>query len=376
MITFLPINCIMIVEMKILIVFNHPAPYKIRLFNELAKHFDLEVIFEREKASNRPDAFYNIKEFNFKYQILKKGAFGEENSNSNELVKIIKNRHSEFDHIIMNGYSTLTELRAIRYMNKHNIPFVLYINGGLIKKESSLKRKIKIHFISSASHYFSPCEQADEYLSHYGADKNKISHYVYSTIYDSDIINKPLTEEEKIELRKKYNLPEGDLYISASQFIKRKNNTQLIDCFKTIDATLLLVGEGKQKEEYKRIIKDNNQTNVIIFPYEKRSSLFELMKCCDGFITLSSEDIYGHTTNEAFAMGLPVLSSNKVVGSRHLIKDGINGFLVDLSQNNEIIEKIKILKTLNSIDAINTAKENTIEKNVASMVEIIEKLEK
>ena len=29
--------------MKILIVFNHPAPYKIRLFNELAKYFDLEV---------------------------------------------------------------------------------------------------------------------------------------------------------------------------------------------------------------------------------------------------------------------------------------------------------------------------------------------
>ena len=56
--------------MKVLIVFNHPAPYKIRLFNELAKHFDLEVIFEREKATNRPDAFYNAKEFNFKYSIL------------------------------------------------------------------------------------------------------------------------------------------------------------------------------------------------------------------------------------------------------------------------------------------------------------------
>ena len=31
--------------MKILIVFNHPAPYKVRGFNELAKYVDLDVIF-------------------------------------------------------------------------------------------------------------------------------------------------------------------------------------------------------------------------------------------------------------------------------------------------------------------------------------------
>ena len=360
--------------MKVLIVFNHPAPYKIRLFNELAKYFDLEVIFEREKATNRPDAFYNAKEFNFKYTILKHGYIGEENSNTGELKRIIKERCKEFDSIIMNGYSTFTEMRAIHYMNKYHIPFSLYINGGLIKKEGSLKRKLKTYFISSAAHYISPCEQADEYLLHYGADQTKILHYINSTIYEKDVLAKPLLKEDKLVLRKKYNLPEGDLYISASQFIKRKNNTQLIDCFKDLSSHLLLVGEGKQKEEYESIIKDNNQQNVIIFPFKERKELFELMKCADGFITLSTEDIYGHTTNEAFAMGLPVLSSNKVVGSNHLIKDGENGFLVDLSQNNEIIEKIKLLKSLSSKKAIETAKNNTIELMVKTMVENIKKL--
>ena len=356
--------------MKILIVFNHPAPYKIRLFNELAKYFDLEVIFEREKATNRPDTFYNAKDFNFKYSILKKGAYGEENSNTSELKKIIKARYKEFDAIIMNGYATPTELRAIHFMNMHHIPYVLYINGGLIKKESFLKKWLKTKFISSAARYFSPCEQADEYLHYYGADQSKISHYVYSTIYEKDIV-KPLSKEEKLVLRKKFDLPDGDLYISASQFIKRKNNTQLIDCFRSLKATLLLVGEGDQKEEYQRIIQESGQTNVIIRPFEKRDNLFELMKACDGFITLSTEDIYGHTTNEAFAMGLPVLSSNKVVGSRHLIKDGVNGYLVDLSDNQDIIDKINSLKEINPNEAIKTAKENTIELMVETMVNII-----
>ena len=213
-------------EMKVLIVFNHPAPYKVRLFNELAKSFDLEVIFEREKASNRPKDYYNATEFNFKYTILKRGAFGEENSNTGELTRIIKARHEEFDAIIMNGYSTITELRAIHYMNKHHIPYTLYINGGLVKKESFLKKKIKTKFISSASHYFSPCEEADEYLKYYGADPSKIKHYVYSTVYEKDI-SPLISEKEKEEIRAKYSLPKGDLYVSACQFIKRKNNIQL-----------------------------------------------------------------------------------------------------------------------------------------------------
>ena len=359
--------------MKVLIVFNHPAPYKIRLFNELAKYFDLEVIFEREKASDRPDAFYNIKDFNFKHTILKHGAFYRENSWSGELTKIIKERHQEFDLIIMNGYSKIAELRAIRYMNKHNIPFVLYINGGVIKKESSFKRKFKTKYISTAKYYFSPCEEADEYLRYYGASQEKIFHYVYSTVYEKDIIKKPLTLEEKNELRKKYDLPSGPLFISASQFIKRKNNTQLIDGFKRLEAKLLLVGEGKQKEEYEQIIKDNNQSNVIIRPFEKRENLFELMKACDGFITLSQEDIYGHTTNEAMAMGLPVLSSDKVIGSRHLIKDGKNGFIVELSDNDVILNKINSLTKCLSQNSIDTARENTIELMVESMVDIIKK---
>ena len=364
--------------MKVLIVFNHPAPYKVRLFNELAKYMDLEVIFEREKASNRPDAFYNAKDFNFKYQILKHGAFGEENSFSGELKNIIKKRHHEFDLIIMNGYRIIAELRAIKYMNKHHIPFTLYINGGIIReKESFFKKRFKTKFISSATNYFSPCEEADEYLVHYGANRNNIYHYVYSTVYEKDILDKPLNKSEKEKIRLEQGLPLNKLFISAGQFIKRKNNIQIIDCFQHIESSLLLVGEGKQLNLYNKFIKENNIKNIHILPFKKRESLFELLKASDGFITLSSEDIYGHTINEAFSMGIPVLSSNKVVASRHLIKEGKNGYLVDLNNNGEIIYKINhLVEDCSSQEAILTAKENTIEKMVSSMVEIIKKVSK
>ena len=37
--------------MRVLIIFNHPAPYKVSVFNELAKYVDLTVLFERNILS-------------------------------------------------------------------------------------------------------------------------------------------------------------------------------------------------------------------------------------------------------------------------------------------------------------------------------------
>ena len=43
--------------MKVLIVFNQPAPYKVNLFTLLAKEIDLTVIFERSACPNRDKLF-------------------------------------------------------------------------------------------------------------------------------------------------------------------------------------------------------------------------------------------------------------------------------------------------------------------------------
>ena len=57
--------------MRVLIIFNHPAPYKVNAFNELAKYVDLTVLFERTKAKDRPDSFYAANVYQFKHEFLK-----------------------------------------------------------------------------------------------------------------------------------------------------------------------------------------------------------------------------------------------------------------------------------------------------------------
>ncbi len=357
--------------MRTLFVFNHPAPYKVSVFNELAKLAKIRVIFERTSAKDRPASFYANNDYDFPVLFLKKGYFGNENTSSNELRTYIKKHHQQYDAIVMNGYHTIAEMKAIRYMIKHNIPYILQINGGVIKKDSYLKKRIKTYFISNASRYFSPCSPADDYLIHYGAEKEEIVHYPYANYYESEIIKSPLTDERKKKIRKKWNLPDGFIFVNASQFIERKNNIQLIKLFQGRSETLLLIGSGKLKDEYQKIIKDKKMNNVILMDYKSKSELFEILKACNCFITLSREDIFGHTTLEAMANGLPTISSDCVVSSRDNIKNGKNGYIVDINDEQSIIDAINNANKLSSKEAIKMAHKNTIEQSAKTLYELL-----
>ena len=360
--------------MKTLFVFNHPAPYKVHTFNQLAKLTDIQVIFERKSAKDRPASFYAKNEYNFPVFFLKYGGFAKENSFSGELKKYIKKHYDDYDLIVMNGYKQIAEMRAIHYMIKHHIPYVLQINGGVAKNDRGWKKKLKTYFISNADYYLSPCPDADEYLIHYGADPKKIIHYPYSNYFNKEVIKKPLSKEEKETIRKKYNLPSGPLFVNASQFIERKNNIQLIDIFKNRKETLLLIGAGEEKGKYERIIKQNNIKNIILMDFKPKKELFEIIRAADCFITLSHEDIFGHTTLEAMANGVPVISSNKVVSSRAIIENGKNGYLVNLEDSANIVKAINNWRLLSPEAAIETSKKNTIEASAAAIKKALEKI--
>jgi len=346
--------------MKVLIVFNHPAPYKVRMFNELSKYVDLTVLFERNKARDRNDSFYCDNNYMFKAITFKKGYIGNEGSYSRQIKNYIKNNYKDYDFIIMNGISHLAEIFAIRYMQSKSIPYSILINGGIAKeKESPLRKYVKTSMIKNASFWISPSLKSDEYLVHYGAVKEKIYRYPYSNISNADL--KQLNS--KNEIRKKYSLPlDKKIFINSSQFIDRKNNLSLLEHFKNTDNFLLLIGEGPEQHQYEEFIKTNKLTNVKIIPFLKRNELFEIMQGCDAFITLAKKDIFGQTTLEALANGLPVISSKNVNSSLEYVVDGYNGYLVDLNNPSSIDEAIQKSYKISCKNAINSVKSVTFEE--------------
>lgn len=359
--------------MKLLIVFNHPAPYKVLIFNELSKYVDLTVLFERNKAKNRPDEFYSENKYGFKSITLTDSYIGNEGSLSNKVKSYIKNHHDEYDLIVMNGYSHAAEFMAIKYMVRHNIPFTLLINGGVIhNKEFFLKKLFKQSLVKPASYYISPSKKSDEYLIYYGATPNKIYRYPYSNISIKDIVKEKV---DKSIVRKKYNLPlDKKIFINASQFISRKNNMRLLNIFKNRSEHLVLVGDGKEKDDYLNFIKINNMNNITILPFKEKNELFEILKGCDAFITLAKEDIFGHTILEALACGIPIISSDRVNSALEFIENGKNGYIVSLDNNDEINNAIDKVTDIPFENTIKTVENYTVEASGKELARIFEGL--
>ncbi len=352
--------------MKVFWLFNHPAPYKVDFFNELGKYVDLDVYFERPSERSRSKDFYSEEALSFSCHICSSLSWGEGNNYTREPIKALKTNH--YDVIVINGWRNYTEQRAIAYCRRHKLPYVFWINGGIAKpKENPIARLIKTHYIQGAESYFAPDEKSAAYLTHYKAPEERISLYPYSTIFEKDIADKPLSKEEKQKLRNGIGLKGKRVFVSAGQFVERKNYKRLIQIWAKMDPSdsLYLLGEGAQKREYEALINSLKLNNVFLLPFKKHAKLFDYFRAADCFVFPSKEDIYGHVINEAMSQALPVVSSRAVNASSHLIKDGINGCLADFNNDDEIIRVLRAFPNESmGIAAVLTARENTIEKSV------------
>ncbi len=357
--------------MKVFWLFNHPAPYKVNYFNELGKQVELDVYFERASEKSRNNLFYSEKPLSFSCHICDSKAWGEGNNLTNEPIKAL--RKNQYDIIVINGWRTLTEQKTIAYCKRHKFPYIFWINGGAINHhEGALKRCIKTHFIKGANLYFCPDENSSHYLTYYGAEESKIVRYPYSTIFERELNNAPLNAEAKKQLREKLGLVGKRVYLSAGQFIERKNYKALIRLWKSMDSSdsLYVFGEGEQKQEYEALIDTLGLKNVFLLPFKPHEEILEYFKAGDCFVFLSKEDIYGHVINEALSQALPVVSSKKVNAALHLIKNKENGYLVDLDDEAEIIGVLRSFpnKTMEE-KALEVAKNNTIEKSAKAFVD-------
>ncbi len=359
--------------MKYLIVFSHPAPYKVKLFNALAKHIDLTVIFERKLGAFAQKQYETNPSFLFKCIFLNGLNIGRENHLSFAVINHLKNHH--YDYIIMNGYSSFTEMLTIHFLIQRNIPYYLYINGGVKRQDNSFKYRLKKYFVSHAKRYLSPSHEADEYLLHYGAKINLIDYYPYSTIDQADVLSKPLPLIERQSLRMASGFSDAVHFISVGQFIDRKNFSTLIQLWKNVphQYQLVIIGEGPEAKKYRQLIHHNHLTNIRLMPFQPQQQLLKTLRMMDGFILLSKEDIYGHVINEALSQGLPVLTTPKVISGRTLIKENSNGVFLSLNQLERFPSALEKLLNIQDPNAsLKVAHQNTIQDMVSAHLNIFQ----
>jgi len=122
-----------------------------------------------------------------------------------------------------------------------------------------------------------------------------------------------------------------------------KDFTTLIDGFASAakereDIVLVIVGDGNERQALQERIDRVGLTDKIKLT-GRRTDIAAVMNTFDVFVHSSLAESFGMVFIEAFALGLPVISTRVGVAAE-VIEDGLNGYLVATENPAEIAEAI------------------------------------
>jgi len=134
-----------------------------------------------------------------------------------------------------------------------------------------------------------------------------------------------------VGLRHRWGLGSGPLIGIVSRLADIKGHAYLIQAIKPVlaelpSAQLVIVGEGKMKEELVGLTKKLGLEKNVIFISTVLDTK-EVLSILDVFVIPSLDEGLGLSLMEAMAFGLPCIGS-EVGGIKDLIRHGVNGLLV------------------------------------------------
>jgi UDP-glucose:(heptosyl)LPS alpha-1,3-glucosyltransferase len=129
---------------------------------------------------------------------------------------------------------------------------------------------------------------------------------------------------------------------------------------------LLVVGKGDDRKYSKLAYNLGIKDQVVFSGVVQKEILDQIYTACDIFSMPSKFDTFGMSVLEAMAASLPVIISGKV-GAKDLLKEGVNGFVIENTDNaDEISSRIALMmdeevRTRMGKEAFKTASRNTWE---------------
>lgn len=324
--------------MKVLFLSNIPAPYRIDFFNALGKHCELTVVFEAKRAEGIRFNWNEDTVKSFRAVFLNEGEIDETHVDRRMMALV---KRGEYDYIVATSYGYYTETAAILKMRLLGIPYLIEIDGGVVRaRENRLKYALKRCIIRGAGRLLSSGEATDAVFLHYGADAARIRRYPFTSLFDADILPAVPGAEEKNRERAALHIAEGRVVLSVGQFIRRKGYDVLLNHAGGLaDGTRLLLIGGEPTDEYRAILTKKGLTNVTFLPFCDKETLNRYYRAADVFVLPTREDMWGLVVNEAMANGLPVVTTENCNAGRELIRDGENGYLVPVEDGDTLIRR-------------------------------------
>ena len=324
--------------MRVLLLHNFLTPYRIPLFEALARQVELEVWIYGDVASIR-EWEHKSEGLPFKCRLLPHlnlptGSRDYRILLNHTLPRELK-RH-ERDVTLCMGWDAPASWYAAWEARRHKRPFVLW--SGSTENEPSWRRSISKPLVRwivrGADARITYGSRAKDYLVSLGADPETTWPAVRGLPDAYGAGARALPVDARAHQRGVLGLDARFVVFYCGQLIDRKGLPELLHAFAYFqsgrdDAVLVIAGTGNRERNFRAQAQRLGIAHKVRWlghvPPENLPGWYAL---ADLFVLPSREEVWGMVINEALACGVPVLTCEPVGAAPDLILEGENGYVV------------------------------------------------
>lgn len=364
-------------KFRIAFIHNMYISYRIPVFENLSKRYDVTFFFEQIGKGVKNSSRY------VKYQLMKSlGFYGKYRWSPELFFLLFKGR---FDLYILNGVGHLNSLIGFIVGFILRKPMLLWevtwyrpltLPRALIWPLSkSMIKKVDAICVCGV-------KAKDFFVSH-GVAPQKI-------LFAPNAISLEIPGDEKVlvdELRRSLGCQGKKVILFFGRLLKIKGINYLIEAFAKLekDKYFLVIASSSKGPEYEALSKSCERLrlkNVSFITNAKEDERVLYFLLADVVVLPSvfygaDAEVWGLVVNEALSVGKPVIATHAVGAAYDLIENGINGYIVPDKDPNTLLKAIKKILTKSSartkIKQLRSDEYFNFEYTVEGLVDGIEK---
>ena len=284
---------------RVTVVSPEPTPYRAPLFDRIAEHVDLTVIYASHTVAGREWTVPLRHDAVFLGGVRLPGMrrlIRHDYPLTPGIARALRRSHP--DVVVVSGWSTFASQAAVAWCRAHRVPYVLHVESHDLDPRPRWRRAVKdavaTPVIRGAASVLAVGSAARESVLARGAKDVRI----FANTID---VEKWIGRAESLTR----SPHDGVVVVSVGRDVPDKAFDVLAGACRQADVRLDLVTGGLTEDEVARRYVE-----------------------ADVFALLSRHEPWGVVVNEAAASGLPLVLSDRVGAAHDLLRDGENGFVV------------------------------------------------
>jgi len=289
-----------------------PAPYRIPLFNALSERVDLRVLFLAERDPRR--GFYELHrdEWRFDNRVLR-GTQLQRGGRWLVLNRAVVRELRRFrpDAVAVGGWNQPAFWLALAYCRLRRIPLLVWIESTArdARSEARPLAFARAAMVRGAAGAYVPGTASAAYARSLGVELVETA----PNAIDASVFERAAVDRSGRG---------GCTFLYAGRFDPEKGLDTLLEAFRDVPGELVLVGGGSDERRLRGLAGERVRFEG---PMD-RDELVGYYRDADVFVLPSRSEPWGMVLNEAAAAGLPLVATEESGAAQDLI-DG-NGFRV------------------------------------------------